>query len=458
MTRRRSVPEVRVRMYRQGLGDCFLVSLRPASGEPFHVLIDCGVLLGSPDAAAAMTRVANDIRAETRGWLDVVVATHEHWDHVSGFLQAKSVFDGLTIGEVWLAWTEDSADPVAERLRRERRRALRGLRAAAGRLAGLDAPAARRLRGPLSLFGAASGPEPREALEYLAGHPSQPRVRYHRPGGPTLKLSGVGGARVYVLGPPRRETPVHDPDPARVASNDSAFAADVALFAAAGGLGVEDGEWAELSQAFEPRYRVTPEQAWQLPFFRAHYARPEHAWRQIDADWLGAAAQLALTLDSRVNEASLALALELEQGGPVLLFPGDAQAGSWRTWHELVWPVNGPGMPPVTAADLLARTVLYKVGHHGSHGGTPRRGGLEQMVSPELVALVPVDRKTAQRRGWGMPFPALYERLLQKSHGRVLCADAGVPERPGNVATSTWRSFTERVTTDPDGLFLDYVL
>ena len=38
----------------------------------------------------------------------------------------------------------------------------------------------------------------------------------------------------------------------------------------------------------------------------------------------------------------------------------------------LSWTVQAPGNPAqtVTANDLLARTVLYKVGHHGSHNAT----------------------------------------------------------------------------------------
>jgi hypothetical protein len=35
---------------------------------------------------------------------------------VSGFLQAQSVFDRFQIKEVWLAWTEDSADTLAHEL------------------------------------------------------------------------------------------------------------------------------------------------------------------------------------------------------------------------------------------------------------------------------------------------------------------------------------------------------
>ena len=48
---------VRVRMYRQGLGDCLLVSLLREEGRPFHMLIDCGVVLGTPDAGDRLRAV-----------------------------------------------------------------------------------------------------------------------------------------------------------------------------------------------------------------------------------------------------------------------------------------------------------------------------------------------------------------------------------------------------------------
>ena len=42
---------VKIRMYRQGLGDCFLLAFPdPAAARPFYMLIDCGVLLGTQDA------------------------------------------------------------------------------------------------------------------------------------------------------------------------------------------------------------------------------------------------------------------------------------------------------------------------------------------------------------------------------------------------------------------------
>ncbi len=83
-------------MYRQGLGDCFLVSLKRAGAAPdYKILIDCGVILGTRAPAAIMTKVVDDIVATTQGEVDLLLATHEHWDHLSGFIQAASSFERL---------------------------------------------------------------------------------------------------------------------------------------------------------------------------------------------------------------------------------------------------------------------------------------------------------------------------------------------------------------------------
>jgi len=46
-----------VRMYRQGLGDCFLITLPKRDGSPWHMLIDCGVILGTKDVRRTSTTV-----------------------------------------------------------------------------------------------------------------------------------------------------------------------------------------------------------------------------------------------------------------------------------------------------------------------------------------------------------------------------------------------------------------
>jgi hypothetical protein len=105
------------------------------------------------------------------------------------------------------------------------------------------------------------------------------------------------------------------------------------------------------------------------------------------------------------------LALELTDTGQILLFPGDAQVGNWLSWDKYSWEIDGGrrGQKTVTAQDLLARTVFYKVGHHGSHNATLREKGL-----PDLVAMIPVNKDMAKKKRWNMPLPALRTRLTEK--------------------------------------------
>ena len=85
---------VTVRMYRlHGLGDCFLLAFRAKDGSGRYMLIDCGILTGTPDGALRLKAVAADIAAATAHHLHILVATHEHWDHLSGFQYAQAIFD-----------------------------------------------------------------------------------------------------------------------------------------------------------------------------------------------------------------------------------------------------------------------------------------------------------------------------------------------------------------------------
>jgi hypothetical protein len=132
-----------------------------------------------------------------------------------------------------------------------------------------------------------------------------------------------------------------------------------------------------LSQLLEPVKAVQDPNL--LQFFQDHYAGrtpdergrarggegdADQSWRRIDTDWLGVSSDLAIQLDSKTNNSSLVLAFEFVDSGRVLLFAADAQVGNWLSWQKLTWNVDGR---TVSGPDLLARTVYYKVGHHGSH-------------------------------------------------------------------------------------------
>src|SRR5947209_20582869 len=103
-------PSIRIRMYRVGFGDCFLITFPDARG-PAHVLIDCGV--HSRGDIGTLQKAAANIEQETAGNLRLLVATHAHQDHISGFGRFSAMFRGFTIGEVWMPWTEDRRNPTA---------------------------------------------------------------------------------------------------------------------------------------------------------------------------------------------------------------------------------------------------------------------------------------------------------------------------------------------------------
>ncbi len=458
---RMTAPEtgVRVRMYRQGLGDCFLLALGGADGQARYLLIDCGVVVGAPDVPDVMVRTMADIREATGGHIHVLVATHEHWDHLSGFGQAEALFRQIRVDALWLPWTEDPGDATAGALRRERRMAVGALRAAVARLQEESPLAASRIGGVVEFFGAVdpsglgAGPSTSDLLELVR---SQAGVtRYLRPGGATIGIDGVPNVRVYVLGPPTDVTLLKKSAPGRggrseVYQEHAALDEETAFYAAAtpgpGGaadLSPDERDALERSFPFDPSCRIGGDRAKEDAFFRQHYGfgeDDEASWRRVGGDWLQAAGELALRLDAATNNTSLALAIEMVGSGNVLLFPADAQVGSWLSWHKLAWQVEGPGAPgrTVTAGDLLRRTVLYKVGHHGSHNGTLKAAGLGQMSSPDLVALLPVDQDTARdvKRWTKMPFEPLLEELDKRTRGASCGSTRARPccGCPGNPA------------------------
>jgi hypothetical protein len=414
------------------------------------VLIDCGVFMGTAGGRERMVEIAEDIERVTGGNLDVLVATHEHWDHLSGFQYAKAVFQRLDIREVWLAWTEDPQHPLARTLREQRHRSLRGLHAAVEQLQLLEPTHATEIQHVLAF----SGEEPSfigRQLELVRSFGDT--VRYCQPGQPPLLLPGTKATRAFVLGPPEDHKLIRQSRPrkgdiyARNPNANLALPAVEASFYAA----VEGQATAAAERPFSVKFGDTLSQALidkqYGTFFAEHYGVPHEErprWRQIQADWLLTAEDLALKLDSNTNNTSLALAFELENG-QVLLFPGDAQVGNCKSWQNVNWPTL---QPAISGPDLLRRTVLYKVGHHASENATLASQGLELMESEQLIALIPVDESQAQEKSWHMPYGPLYQRLLTKTQGRVLRADTGLPTRPETVPTRIWEPFEQNISED----------
>jgi hypothetical protein len=478
-----------VRMYRHGLGDCFLLAFDKSNSKtPCYVLIDCGVHMRQDKGSKRLGEVMTNLIGATGGKLDVVIVSHAHADHLSGFVQKGSPFinSRIEVDKFWVAWTEKDGDPQADRLRRKRgaaresiRKAVekirkRGIAAFAEQLTGLmDFES---LAADTSLLGAKAKRKKRvssneAALEMLKQNAD--KVVYCEPG-ETHKLPGVrkARARVYVLGPPRDEVLLKRDKPGKGPGRETYLAgrAEQRTFTQAPALHLgekvgprKDDLRHPFESALRRECRFDVKAPWRTrcpaplkirPFYKDNYFIAEKDWRRIDTEWLDTAEQLALDLNSDTNNTSLSLAFELGpvKQGHIFLFVGDAQVGNWLSWRSQKYKAY---RRTFSADDLLARTVLYKVGHHGSHNATVRRDplhtstdhpqgepfGLELMPSV-LTALIPVDQAAVRKRmptPWHMPHSPLYKRLLEKADRRVLRSDGLSPESEG-ISPSSSRS------------------
>jgi Metallo-beta-lactamase superfamily len=446
-----------VRVYRQGLGDCILVRVKRPGQDDFKLMIDCGVVLGTPDAVKTMTRVMENLVSDTQEKVDVLAITHEHWDHLSGFTQASDSFAKLAVGAVWVAWTEDPKDDLANELRTELGKAKDKLKACASALRAVDDGATAGALEDIALIplgaAASSSGSTRAAFDKVK---ARGNVRLCRPTDAPFEIPDAD-ARIYVLGPPHDPTLIRKINPST--SNPETYglamngggALPLGVVAALNRLPAAAGQDAEADDKAAPFHqRMTiPLDAKGRPaivnkpaddgddwraidrFFQDNYIAGTD-WRRIDGEWLGSATDLALALQSYTNNTSLVLALELGDPGKgdVLLFAADAQVGNWESWQT--WTRDSGGMK-LTGPDLLKRTIFYKVGHHGSHNATLRQHGVDQMDSLK-AGIIPVDAKEAQIKRWGrMPLPDLIEALEKKAPGMIFRTDLEPTDRPGNV-------------------------
>jgi hypothetical protein len=500
-------------MYCVGLGDCFLLTFPRSDGSECHVMIDCGVLKGSNSAKLKLA--VQNIYETTGGKLDVLVGTHVHWDHVSGFKQARELFTQFKVKQVWLPWTETIGDVKAAKLQDERKTALAALQTAITHISGAGLTGEelgqkkKSVQAVLDFFGDAPSPArtvlpggdgeaaaavsaaseeitssdsggSHEAMDFLASFPGA-AVRYCSPvkDGPQA-LDQVQGVRVYEFGPPEDVAYLRlfNPTKARetygeaMRTEDAFYSALAALSARDANVpGVPGYGSRDAFAPFEEHNKIELGEAkTRYEFFQGHYgftAQDSDAWRRIDDNWLDIASELALNLDNVTNNTSLVLAFELGEpgSGKVLLFAADAQVGNWLSWKELLWKVKDSANTEQTIAsdNLLANVVFYKVGHHGSHNATLREAGLEKMVNNNLAAMIPVDHDSAEKKGWAMPFSSLLDRLVEKTKGRVMRIDTGIPVRANTtLSDGDWVVFDQNSEEFPSAanrdtrLYIDY--
>jgi len=403
------------------------------------MMIDCGTWSGSKED---LTPFIEDLKKHVDNKVDLLVVTHEHKDHVHGFDVCEELLsNGFTIEKTWMAWTENDSVKKVKNWQKKYGDKKKVLALAADKLkdAANDPAFVQQMAGEYNGMAIAEAKknfadvvsnfnalhvDKDAAGQYIGGlagmkvakEISKEKIEYLSPGDVIENLPNLEGIRFYVLGPPlswddvrvqeggKGESYDHNKELAK----DDAFAA---VFLSSDGK-IEDGVL-----PFDKHYESG--NANTLP--ATLYTAKENDWRKIETDWLDSAGALALRINSITNNLSLALAIEFKDSGRIMLFPGDAEYGSWASWHNIKWnvPSRNKGVP--LTEDILNRTVFYKVSHHLSHHGTAERLGMQMMTNPELVAMATLDYSIISNQ-WKstMPNRALLKALVEQCKGRLM--------------------------------------
>ena len=328
--------EVRVRAYNVGFGDCFLVTF-PDDGTTKNMLIDFGNAPGQRNDR--FIEIADHIESTTDGHLDVLVVTHEHLDHIEGFYSTKSVFNTMTIDQVWMSkpsqpgyYTEFTDAQVHQRLKAL---ALDFSASIAARGIDLAPTFQTMLRNNLSNV---------DRLNYIRGLSTATPLYLRR--GNRIQNRGFSDASFTILAPEEDMSVYYKENQQHV----SAMADAIDVVAA------KNSDWWSFSNAPTVASGTPPNMS-------------DHDWSILKQGIEGGGPEAVRTIDKAQNNTSLVFVMVI--GNTRLLFTGDAEIESW----EMILDKAAGDLGPVN---------FMKVSHHGSHNGT---------VDAILDHMLPVENK-----------------------------------------------------------------
>ena len=328
-----------IRLFDVGLGDCIYCRIPKAhkDGRDFHILIDCGSLSSSDYLSDAIKNLAPLLPSiGGKRHIDLLVVTHEHKDHMTGF--GMKLWDGLSIGAIWMSAAMDLNHPEAKRAQ-----TLHGFAAAAMQ---------RAVRLNLAL-----GPQLTDLAAAVALNETAmttlrdtlPKANKITPAYVHSKSSAkdlalpLAGATITVLGPEK--------------DIDFYYLGDEGDPSLRGALGFID------TGLPDPATAVPEERDVPLP---ANIDSGD--FRQLRSRMLSTALAFA-DLDGKVcNNTSVVLLIEWQ--GKRLLFVGDAEwDGAYKEGKKAncSWNV----MWNLRKKKLDGAMAFYKIGHHGSVNATP---------------------------------------------------------------------------------------
>ena len=330
-----------IRMYNVGFGDCFFVRIN-LGGISQTMLVDCGSIKAGPRPIDEIVKDVIDDAKDKDGTprIDVVVATHRHKDHVSGF--ASPLWKSVVVQEVWMPWTEDPDDPQAQKIRNTQSNLAAALAANSEtkvRAWARSQPGTENLQLTAVSDLAANALSNEAAMKTLhEGFAGKPQRRFF----PTknakdaiFETSALAHVLVHIFGPSRDENVIRDMDPPAAQSYLRLYE--------------ENTPASEIPDPFREDWWLDDDRSSLLS--SADRTRITEIGSDLDFN-------LAVALDKAVNGTSLMLMFKICEEW--LLFPGDAQWGTWQA------ALGNPEWKP-----LLEKTTFYKIGHHGSHNATP---------------------------------------------------------------------------------------
>jgi beta-lactamase superfamily II metal-dependent hydrolase len=353
---------IRVRMYRIGFGDFFLLTV-PTDSGPQHILIDCGVFKGDLKTIKACVQ---NLATETDRKLALVIATHYHADHISGFASNFDEFAKFEVGAVWLPNRLDPKRKQAMKFKAQITSVARQLQLRLG--ARQDDAGIQALNKVQDALGVGEGSNEKALRLLTEGFKNKPPVFYYEAGNePDLPESIKGAITAELLGPAPLSTVSEFLTPENKAQQYLSAVAEEGL-PPSDVLNPFEKKWPAVAADYPQKafqgYR-TREQ-----IEKGETAKPAELEKVLQAVQPDVLLAIAETIDGTLNNQSLVVLFTCQ--GKKLLFVGDAQWGNWSYWLYGK-KTTGKTVPGITdkARDILGSIDFYKVGHHGSTNANP---------------------------------------------------------------------------------------